>query len=263
MNGHVLTFPIDLYVYDLGRKILSPNGDNLENVWYTTIVAFGREYAFSLAGIECCQPKATIHGEPKRVEHMGDTEIPYSIFFDFVLTLSENSYRPLSFDIRKHNSTKFCDDVLQFTLGVRIPKYLLEMPQDDLFTLSLEDLIQPLVKKVGAMASKNDSSTATSAGNSPFDLLSTSGGRNQHVLYGNHVPKGPRKNRDPSPDLIEIQAQIESIRADQKNLKERRSKQKSTSISPRETIERDLVGSANNHYHHQEKPHHHHRSKKI
>ena len=139
--------------------------------------------------------KATIHGEPKRVEHMGDTEIPYSIFFDFILTLSENSYRwvecisgkkrkirrpinsphprkkrcqffnfkaencwkwiffqkkngcldydyciffsffrPLSFDIRKHNSTKFCDDVLQFTLGVRIPKYLLEMPQDDLFT---------------------------------------------------------------------------------------------------------------------------------
>ena len=37
--------------------------------------------------------KATIHGEPKRVEHMGDTEIPYSIFFDFILTLSENSYR--------------------------------------------------------------------------------------------------------------------------------------------------------------------------
>ena len=81
------------------------------------------------------------------------------------------------------------------------------------FFRSLEDLIIPLVKKVGAMASKNDSSTATSAGNSPFDLLSTSGGRNQHVmLYGNHVPKGPRKNRDPSPDLIEIQAQIESIR---------------------------------------------------
>lgn len=26
MNGHVLTFPIDLCVYDLGKKILSPNG---------------------------------------------------------------------------------------------------------------------------------------------------------------------------------------------------------------------------------------------
>ena len=31
-------------------------GDNIENVWYTTILAFGREYGYSLAGIECCQP---------------------------------------------------------------------------------------------------------------------------------------------------------------------------------------------------------------
>ena len=36
---------------------------------------------------------STIYGEPKRVEHMGDTEIPYSIFFDFVLSLSENAFR--------------------------------------------------------------------------------------------------------------------------------------------------------------------------
>ena len=27
MNGHALTFPIDLCIYDLGRKILSPNGN--------------------------------------------------------------------------------------------------------------------------------------------------------------------------------------------------------------------------------------------
>ena len=37
--------------------------------------------------------RGTIYGEPKRVEHMGDTEIPYSIFFDFVLSLSENAFR--------------------------------------------------------------------------------------------------------------------------------------------------------------------------
>lgn len=36
--------------------IICLTGDTIENVWYTTIVAFGREYAFSLAGIECCQP---------------------------------------------------------------------------------------------------------------------------------------------------------------------------------------------------------------
>ena len=65
---------------------------------------------------------------------MGDTEIPYSIFFDFVLSLSENAFRPMSYDVRNHNSTKFCEEVLQFTCGVRVPKYLLELPQDDLFS---------------------------------------------------------------------------------------------------------------------------------
>ena len=41
---------------------LSFLGDNLENIWYTTILAFGREYAYSLAGIECCQPvSATVN----------------------------------------------------------------------------------------------------------------------------------------------------------------------------------------------------------
>ena len=65
---------------------------------------------------------------------MGDTEIPYSIFFDFVLRLSENAFRPMSYDVRNHNSTKFCEEVLQFTCGVRVPKYLLELPQDDLFS---------------------------------------------------------------------------------------------------------------------------------
>lgn len=40
----------------------------------------------------------------------------------------------MSYDIRRHNSTNFCDDTLQFVCGVRIPKYLLELPQDDIFT---------------------------------------------------------------------------------------------------------------------------------
>ena len=41
-------------------KNISFLGDNIENVWYTTIVAFGREYPYSLAGVECCQPVSAI-----------------------------------------------------------------------------------------------------------------------------------------------------------------------------------------------------------
>lgn len=157
---------------------------------------------------------------------MGDTEIPYSIFFDFVLSLSENAFRPMSYDVRNHNSNKFCEEVLQFTCGVRVPKYLLELPQDDLFSSwvsittfsstayihqefhcsSWEELVMPLLKKVGAAS--NESSRT------PLDLVA----RNHHVLL-NYVPGGGevlqpsrKQAREPSPDLIEIQAQIEAIR---------------------------------------------------
>ena len=68
----------------------------------------------------------------------------------------------------------------------------------------------PLLKKVGAAASNESSRT-------PLDLVA----RNHHVLL-NYVPGGgsgerevlhqPRKPKEPSPDLIEIQAQIEAIR---------------------------------------------------
>ena len=43
-------------VYSVSTIHILISGENVENVWYTTIIAFGREYAFSLAGIECCQP---------------------------------------------------------------------------------------------------------------------------------------------------------------------------------------------------------------
>ena len=72
----------------------------------------------------------------------------------------------------------------------------------------------PLVKKV---ASSSNESHRT-----PLDLVLSSSqtstaARNHHVLL-NYVPHGggleqPRKQpREPSPDLIEIQAQIEAIR---------------------------------------------------
>ena len=78
------------------------------------------------------------------------------------------------------------------------------------FFRSLEDLIHPLIKKVGVTT--NSEASTTASGSTPLDLI-LSGAKNQHQLYNNYVPRGPNKKaRDPSPDLIEIQAQIEAIR---------------------------------------------------
>jgi hypothetical protein len=60
----------------------------------------------------------------------------------------------------------------------------------------------PLLKKVGPSA--NESSNTTSG------LLP--GAKSQHFLL-NYIPRPAReRNREPSPDLIEIQAQIEALR---------------------------------------------------
>ena len=71
----------------------------------------------------------------------------------------------------------------------------------------------PLVKKVASSSNETH--------RTPLDLVlsssQTTAARNHHVLL-NYVPHGgggmePRKQpREPSPDLIEIQAQIEAIR---------------------------------------------------
>ena len=34
-------------------------------------------------------------GEPKKVERLGETQLPYSVFLDYVLSLGENKFRLL------------------------------------------------------------------------------------------------------------------------------------------------------------------------
>lgn len=145
------------------------------------------------------------------MENIGETQISYSIFFDFVLTLRETKYSPGTYDIRCHNANIFCDDVLHFVCGLRIPKYLLELPSDEVFDVTLEQQVLPLLERVTV---DNDVH-----GNQVSPFYSA---RSQHFLHS-YVPRDPREDREPSPDLIEIQAQIEALRADQLSLDERRS----------------------------------------
>ncbi len=64
-----------------------------------------------------------------------------------------------------------------------------------------EDLVVPLLKKV----------SASNSGNTPLDLVLSSHSRGRSSKDLNHMAR-PRKAREPSPDLIEIQAQIEAIK---------------------------------------------------
>ena len=90
-------------------------------------------------------------GEPERIESLGETQLPYSVFLDFVLSLGDTKYkyallpyddknisnilyraviRPGSWDLFKFNGNHFSDEVGQFLAGAGLPKFVLDLPQE-------------------------------------------------------------------------------------------------------------------------------------
>jgi len=146
-------------------------------------------------------------GEPDRVEKIGTTEIPYPIFLDYILNLGETRYKKGSFDLRDNNGINFADDVAQFVCSISVPKYLLHLPHIVFETPFGEDEVIPLLDRVSERG----------------QTIGEGIQRSQNFLQ-NYVPKVPGKTRELSPDLLELQAEIDAIRANKKYLDERRSK---------------------------------------
>merc|ERR1712001_294245 len=149
----------------------------------------------------------TLLGEPDRVEKIGTTEIPYPIFLDYILNLGETRYRKGSFNLRENNGIHFADDVSQFVCSIAIPKYLLHLPHIVFETPLGDEEVIPLLDRVSERGK----------------TIGEGIQRSQNFLQ-NYVPKVPGKVRELSPDLLELQAEIDAIRANKKYLDERRSK---------------------------------------
>jgi hypothetical protein len=89
---------VHLYIYDLSRGLakqlsLMFIGKQLEGIWHTGIVAYGREWFFGGNGIENVPPKGTLLGEPNKIEHLGRTEIEELDFLEMVQQLSDGPFR--------------------------------------------------------------------------------------------------------------------------------------------------------------------------
>jgi len=135
-------------------------------------------------------------GEPDRVEKIGTTEIPYQIFLEYVLNLGETRYKKGSFNLRDNNGINFADDVAQFVCSISVPKYLLHLPHIVFETPFGEDEVIPLLDRVSERG----------------QTIGEGIQRSQNFLQ-NYVPRVPGKARELSPDLLELQAEIDAIRA--------------------------------------------------
>jgi len=124
-----------------------------------------------------------------------------------VLSLSDTKFKPGTWDLVRLNTNNFCDELSQFLCGSGVPKYILDVPNNLLETPLGADISLEL---------ERINSEHQSLGSSGLIFQSLIGSSSSENLVLR------RSSRNHSPELEELEAQIEALRADQLTLEERR-----------------------------------------
>ncbi|XP_011861408.1 PREDICTED: uncharacterized protein LOC105558384 isoform X2 [Vollenhovia emeryi] len=169
---------VELYIYDLTKGMAAMMsqiliGRKLDGIWHTAIVAYGREYFFGPAGIQSIRPSrrwfpsrrtrysarvlsfllgGTELRDPQRVEKLGETYLPYSVFLEYINGLGTSTFAPGTYNLFKHNCNSFTEEVSNFLVGKGIPKYILDLPEEILQT-PIGQAISPLIETLSSNAS--------------------------------------------------------------------------------------------------------------
>ncbi|KAK4026724.1 uncharacterized protein LOC116927301 isoform X2 [Daphnia magna] len=198
------TIAVCLHIYDMTRgmaQLMSAAilGKQIDGIWHTGVVVYGREYFFGGQGIASCLPGETILGQPNQIHPLGVTQIPFAIFVDYVQGLADSTFRPDAYHLLRHNCNNFSNELAQFLCGNSIPQHILDLPTEVLSTPFGQSL-QPLL---------NSLSASSSQGGIPVLPLDLDGGRRS-------------VNRAPSPGAVALERAIEDARRDSLKLEERR-----------------------------------------
>jgi len=199
---------VELFVYDLTKGMAHMMsqmllGRQVDGIWHTSIVAYGREYFFGSGGVQSCRPGGTILGEATQVISLGETFIPYQVFLEYVLGLGETTFSPNSYDLFKHNCNNFTNEVSQFLCGKGIPKYILDVPEEILGT-SLGQTLKPLIDSLSEGA------------------RGVAFGQSVNHSLRDYEPQDSRRERAESPDFVELNTAIDEVRKNSVALEERR-----------------------------------------
>ncbi|XP_041363483.1 uncharacterized protein LOC121379087 isoform X1 [Gigantopelta aegis] len=150
------------------RKPCPPSilGRQIDGVWHTGVVVYGKEYYFGgLGGIESCDVGGTVLGAPDTVLDMGSTEIPKEVFMNYLADLSASTYRPEKYHLLEHNCNNFSADTTQFLTGKTIPSYITGLPSEFLST-PLGQMIKPLIDQLSVQPSGGRTLFPASSGHS-------------------------------------------------------------------------------------------------
>lgn len=170
---------VQLRIYDLSQgmaRTMSPAllGKQIDGIWHTGIVVYGREYYFG-GGICADPPGTTPYGTPHSIEIMGATDKSQAEFRDFLGSISPN-FTFATYHLLDNNCNNFSDQCCRFLVGKSIPQYILDLPSEAMNS-PLGPMIRPVIEQmqsaiqqqsVGHEVQFQSSSTARAATSSPM-----------------------------------------------------------------------------------------------
>ncbi|KAK4785633.1 hypothetical protein SAY86_002322 [Trapa natans] len=145
-EGHL----VSLNIYDLSQGLarqLSTTflGKTIEGIWHTGVVVYGTEYFFG-GGIQQAPVGTTPYGTPLRVVELGITHVPQDVF-DMYLEEISPRYTAETYSLLTHNCNNFSSEVAQFLVGVSIPDYILQLP-NEVMSSPMGALILPMIQNL-------------------------------------------------------------------------------------------------------------------
>ena len=120
-------------------------GKQIDGIWHTGIVAYGREYYFG-GGICADAPGATPYGTPLAIEEMGTTQKSLIEFRAFLSSISP-SFTFATYHLLDNNCNNFSDQCCRFLVGKSIPQYILDLPAEAMNS-PLGPMLRPVIEQM-------------------------------------------------------------------------------------------------------------------
>eukprot|EP00291_Cryptomonas_curvata_P007298 CAMPEP_0172192564 /NCGR_PEP_ID=MMETSP1050-20130122/24398_1 /TAXON_ID=233186 /ORGANISM="Cryptomonas curvata, Strain CCAP979/52" /LENGTH=112 /DNA_ID=CAMNT_0012867881 /DNA_START=12 /DNA_END=347 /DNA_ORIENTATION=+ len=103
-------------------------GKQIDGIWHTGVVVFGKEYYFG-GGIQAGTPFMTPYGRPVEVVPLGDTHIPKDVFQDFLQEIGPR-FSMETYDLLQNNCNNFSQEVAMFLTGRALPPHITGLPAE-------------------------------------------------------------------------------------------------------------------------------------
>ncbi|WWD22420.1 hypothetical protein CI109_106911 [Kwoniella shandongensis] len=160
---------VQLYVYDLSHGMaksmsLMLTGKQIDGIWHTAVVAYGREIFYGQGILESV-PGRTHHGPPLHIIDVGETHIDEPTLDEYLQSLGE-MYTPTKYHLIEFNCNHFSADVVGFLTGQEIPSWISGLPAEFLST----PFGQAMKPQIDAMFRRTDPSARPIPGPGPTGL---------------------------------------------------------------------------------------------